>query len=329
MFRFLAVLAVISVQTFGCASIDEATIEKMIEDRLVAEALISPPVTGTDEAAIENGQVAVSNPTENRPAESLGFLSKLDKLMADYEPVIPPVTDNTDLFRCVTADSFKNNPTLKDMGRTVKKRQLESERARREQVKAFNRSLPQQFRIDYNWKARKRRGPPIYSCWVAGNYRGHWADECKRHSECRWVNTRQKCYEPRYKSLYTWKYKSPGPFVGPLYTNGPPELMQRIKVAKLKIPSRFYCQIGEVRPIKKDVSIECGPGANIRIQNTENLNANIGDVVSFPLYRKKIEPFGVLAKQDGKWTVYATRQDMKIEQQAECPTIQEIAAGLD
>ena len=78
------------------------------------------------EEAAQQALVDSRTPVE----QTLHFLAELEALMQDYQPVLPAITDNTDLLKCVTDYQVSSNKDLKARSKLLNKQRQNSQRER-------------------------------------------------------------------------------------------------------------------------------------------------------------------------------------------------------
>ena len=291
----------------------DADIDAKITERLIAERLIeaSPRPAGPNAPP----RSAAAPPPLDPVAASHAVLASLDVLMKDYQPDLPTLTDETDVLRCVTTADLKSDPRLKDVGRTLEKERQASERARRDAAATFRRErLPLDYRIDVGWADRTKKESDRYGCWDSG------AGQV-------WMSLGEsQCYN--MSNTLVWKLRAPGE-TRPLYVNGGPELMKRIETARVTVPDRISCRVNDVVQRDDHRTVACDGGPEIRVYGDVPLAANVGDLLSVPLKDAKRDPNGVLWKDisGGRWVVDAEVATVKVDDNATCPTIDEILSA--
>jgi hypothetical protein len=352
--KTVATTLLISASLAGCGrrGPSKAEVDRMVDERL-AERGVPLAAASASASAEPSPPPADPNP---QVAESMAFLHRLDELMKGYEPELPQVVDNTDALRCVTTYAGQTDPRLKDLAAKTAADKKASLAAREQAEREFRDKVrPLNFRIDYDWKTRGIVSPPVYGCWVTGNWSGNaeWRDvgsegSCVRMASYYAVSTEWKVKVPGGSLIYTYTRSTDPP-------SAPPELMRRIASANVTLPDRFACRVADAVSVGDRVVVRCGEAALHRTSTppasaseTESRYApiirltrsiplvNIGDVVSVPFANTKRDPDGLLLlwnptapKGRPVWTVDADGASLKVEEAAKCPTVDEIVSATD
>jgi hypothetical protein len=312
----------------------KADVVPLVDARLCQFGLVAACGAGADAGASRSaaGSSSASTPVPPKdPAEeSLLFLARLEELMKDYRPVLPPNDDSSDLLRCITTDALATEPSLQRSAATFEKKRQTAERKRRTATETFLRdTVPLQYRIDYGWKERGSPKPAVYSC-ESDTY---VCDACSSKASCdgkAWEGYGLK-----------WILKAPeGPF---LFTYSgtkdpptkPPELMTRIDDAHIVTPERFACRVFDVFASGTGRFIVCytdtkAPTA-LRVSGKLD-TVHVGDVVSVPLAGVKRDPSAVLSLADvarvsekvRTWLIDADAASVVVDQHALGPSTDEI-----
>jgi hypothetical protein len=298
----------------GCGPSEE-------EIQQVVDARVAPLETELQ----ERGHIETKAEAARRAAEeaakvdwqrSADFLAQLDRLMADYEPNLPPVSDDTNILACITNAGFAADPGLKAAQAALYADLRASERNRAEVREAFERRRWLQYRIDYDWQNR-----------VASSFTPP-EEVCDRWGDC-WTRPGRHVdasgggdYDFAGQALYS---RTTTPEM--------PELMKRIAAEGVEVPERFYCKVESSDLGNKadgyPLFVGCASSrvtAYLRIVGAMS-PPHAGDILSVPLRDKVISP-AVLSKGNGDprpWVLRALADETKLETPAECPSDETIA----
>lgn len=311
-------------------------VDRIIDERLAERGLAPLPVPSGSASVASSASAAASSaskPPADPVAASASFLAKLDDLMKDYKPELSVVEDKSDVLRCITSDSAKNDPDAKKAVAALKS---QNEAARQERTRKerefYDSAYPLAFHYDLDWPTRMAKAiPGQYNCFNVTS--GRWTGSNV---------TQEMCANSPYANMadFEWRARVPGRPAVFLYSNSdtpptqPPELMRRMDAAGIQMPARFSCRVEDVVQEQDHRSVKChssGPGAKIRVSG--DLHAvNVGDVVSVPIASAKRDPDGVLFKNvTGKnvgWVVDADGPSLTVDSAATCPSTAEILATL-
>jgi hypothetical protein len=224
-----------SMTPMGCKP-SPADVQPLVDNRLVELGLLQRPDDGGRDAELTDAlAVAPAAQTTDPVADSLRFLAKLDTLMADYVPNVALAVDNTDVLRCVTTRQLDRDAKLKAAGqKLVSKRKA----AAQDREKRLRELYGVAFRIDYDWRTKRRDILAVMGCWF-----DNFADDSA------WVDD---TYCDGSNGNLVRRVRSPadlGKFVYSQSTDAPstqPELMARIDAAHLQVPARFHCRVEDV-----------------------------------------------------------------------------------
>jgi hypothetical protein len=331
----LLVASIGSVVACKPTSVD---VSPLVDARLNELGLAPSPSASSDPRVLPKLPAVAK--VEDPATESLRFLAKLDRLMNDYVPDTPVVSDPSDVLRCVTSLVLQKDEKLKSANQTLSRKREAIVKERQKRLRAL---YALSFRVDQEWATKKRIEPPVFGCcdddgsncekWPAG------ADSC--------------AYEGGLWRAMT----APGPdkFVYTDSTEPPaaaPELMARVTKAGLVLPDRFTCRIADVT-IEKMSALVLGKaptdpyvpttasfgvvdcvserGMQVIVRLTGDMpQLSAGDLVSVPFANTQ-RPEGVLLKTAGerelRWTVDAVAETVRVEQRAQCATTEEILAA--
>ncbi len=247
------------------------------------------------------------------------FLAALNGLMVDYQPQLPELSDDTDVLHCVTEAGLMSDANLTAARNALLADVRRAQQARDDAERAFERRRWLQYRLDVDWAKRvaSREVPAMQTCGANA-----WGEQVCWMQRARLVDDfGNDDYDAPRQYLYSRTQ-----------TPEPPELMRRIEAAALKVPERFWCMVQQASVDKgaagAQVMVACRGTVTSFIALRGTLPAlNIGDVVSVPLRGAAFDPIGVLAKVgDGSsWQVTATKDSLKLESPAECPSDEVIA----
>lgn len=310
---------------------------------LTAVACKGEPPVVMDAAA----PVVVVDAAPRRPpdpvGDSLAFLAKLEKLMDGYVPSLPPSETDANLLRCVTSRALTSDPALKSAGdKLITKR----DKARKERDKALAELYALSFRIDHDWRTKKRDIPAVYGCCDTDDGKKNLGNCETSYSAagCNSVGGLWAVVVPADTGKYVYTRTTQAP-------TSPPEVMTSIQDAKLEIPARFACKVDDVGSEKMltlaptddpntftektsqfwIVSCAAPSALEVVLRISGDLaTINAGDVVSVP-FAAAHRPEGVLLKTAGertlRWTVDADATALTVDVAATCPSVSEIVAA--
>ena len=327
MSRFLLAVGISTLLSCGNNDEMEALQSEMVT---LKQRLVEQNVIKSDEEQAKLDEMEASKPEW---ARAMDFLASLDKVMADYQPVLPDEVDNTDLLRCTTEHEFSLDPDLKKGARGLQQQKRASTKERSKKARDFNRGKWVQYRLDYGWEAREISRPARHACYSGGR----WKDYLSRSTCSKWNRRRF------LGQSWSWREKSPerppiGVYSREVAPYKPPELMRRVQGAGIEVPERFKCKVEEAKPKGKEVRIYCkgdvAKGAYIRVPGAMN-KVHKGDVISVPLKGSRREPDGVLQKKDGRvdgrtrkvWVLDADASTLQVDEPATCPSRDDILAS--
>ena len=349
----VASFVLVALAALSCRP-SKSDVVPLVDARLVELGLLA--AGGADAGGSGSAVKPSSAPPKDPVTESLLFLARLDDLMKDYKPVLPPTDDSSDLLRCITSDALTTDPTLQRSASALEGKRQASERRRRSAAESFLRdTVPLQYRIDYGWKERGAKAPPLYACSLTTTYKEpaglapetQWLDNLSTKTDCEGSGDDEALGAHGFAKFHyarTWKLKAPeGAF---LYTysgttdspTNPPELMKRMDDGHIVALDRFTCRVADVFSSGTARFVSCSTGiltpAALRVAG-KPLAIHVGDIVSVPLAGTKRDPTGVLSKADvsrvtekvNAWVVDADAASVVVDHAAVCPSTEEILAA--
>lgn len=311
-----AAVALLACVVLGGCGLSETEIDRMINDRLIAEALIEPP---PPPAGVEPGPEPAVAP--DPLSESQAFLDTIAALMQGYEPGLPEIDDPSEVLRCLTTEAIEADSMLSKAVTGLKRTQQHAEDARTKAAETALNRLPLEYRLDLGWQDRVEMTEAKYGClqWqVEVSISGYGRN--KRTCAKRGLISASKPVSPE----------------APLYPNGPPELMKRLESAAISVPDRFHCRVASVEPEAAYRAVGCADAVQLHLfgeGSSSPSGVNKGDVVSVPLAGVRHDPHGVLWRSfgdQGGWVVDVDAKTLVVEDRAVCPTTSEVllAAGV-
>jgi hypothetical protein len=314
----------------GCGNGEE--IEKLrAEMEALKKELVDENVIKSEK---EKADLEAAEASKPEWARSKDFLASLDKLMENYQPVLPDEVDNTDLLRCTTDYELSQDPDLKKGARGLIAQKKKSTKDRSKKAREFNRGKWIQYRIDYGWESREIKRPARHDCYANGRWQDVSRSLCSRWNRRRFLGYR-----------WSWKVKTAErPPIG-FYSREeapyrPPELMTRIRDAQITVPDRFYCKVENAIKKGSGVRVHCqgevAKGAYISVAGFM-AKVHKGDVISVPLKGTQREPDGLLRKKDGRvdgrtrkvWVIDADASAVQVDEPATCPSREAILASTE